>query len=401
MGQGVTRQLTHTFSRVRFYWRRLRGERLTKSIGIGVAVFALVAQSFALFQPPSAQAAVSDPNDNIVYQGAANKAQLLAIYDSGRDSAGHTDIKQIYTAMGITREDLANATEGTYYTDDFNGQIKTLGRMDWKQANRSQISIPGANTTVYTGGFLDGYNAKHYPMKALIGKRSVDGQWFAITLDCGNIVYVTLPPKPVKDISVCRPGTGVITIKENEKQAGDVAPESKACQPKPVTPVEKNITVCRPGTGVITIKESERQSGDVSAGSELCQEKPVVKPVEKRVKVCRPGTGIIPIKESQRRATDLAPDDAACQPKPEPVTPVVSRTTVCRPGAGVITINESDRQATDLGASDAACQPKPVVQELPRTGAGESLLGALGLGMLAAAGYFYWDSRRLLGGNRF
>ena len=114
MGEGVTQQLQHALSRAQFYWRRLRGERVTKSLGIGMAVFALVLQSFALIQPESAQAAVSDPNDNIIYQGAANKAQLLSIYDSGRDSAGHTDIKQIYTAMGITREDLANATEGTY-----------------------------------------------------------------------------------------------------------------------------------------------------------------------------------------------------------------------------------------------------------------------------------------------
>lgn len=388
MGEGVTQQLQHALSRAQFYWRRLRGERVTKSLGIGVAVFALVLQSFALIQPESAQAAVSDPNDNIIYQGAANKAQLLSIYDSGRDSAGHTDIKQIYTAMGITREDLANATEGTYYTDDFNGQIKTLGRMDWKQANRSQLTIAGANTTIYTGGFLDGYNAIHYPMKSLIGKRAVDGQWFAITLDCGNIVYVTPPPVPVKNITVCRPGTGVITIKETEKQPGDVAADDQACQPKPVVP----ISVCRPGTGVITIKETEKLSTDVAPDSELCKPKPVVQ----NVTVCRPGTGVITIKETEKLSTDLAANDAACQPKP-----IVTRIAVCRPGSGVITINETEKLSTDLAANDAACQPKPVVQELPKTGAGETFVGALGLGLLAAATYFYWDSRRLLGGSRF
>ncbi len=34
-------------------------------------------------------------------------------------------------------------------------------------------------------------------MKALIGHRAVDGAWFAITLSCGNLVYV-VPPPPVK-----------------------------------------------------------------------------------------------------------------------------------------------------------------------------------------------------------
>lgn len=366
------RRVLRALQQTKFYWQRLRGERLTKSLAIGVAVFALVVQSFALIQPDTAQAAVSDPNDNIIYQGAANKAELIAIYDTGRDSAGHADIKQIYSAMGITREDLLNATEGTYYTDDFNGQIKTLGRMDWKQANRQPLSIPGASTPIYTGGFLEGYNAKHYPMKALIGKRTVDGQWFAITLDCGNIVYVTPPVVPVKKISVCRPGTGVINIREDERQAGDVAVDSELCKPKPVTPIvtpaEKEVMICRPGTGVMTIKESQRQSGDVEPTSELCKVKPVVvMPIESDITVCRPGTGIITIKEGQRQSTDRSSRDAACQPQP------------AAPAAPVVT------------------EP---IRELPKTGSGEVALGALGLSLLAAASYFYWDSRRLLGGGR-
>lgn len=357
---GVTRQrVQRVLQRSQFYWRRLRGERITKSLGIGVVVFALVAQSFAVFQPPTAEAAVSDPNDNVVYQGAANKAALLAIYDKGVDSAGHADIKQIYAHFGITRQDLVNAKEGTYSTNDFNGQIKTVGRMNWQGTNRQAVSVPGASTSIYTGEFLDGYNAKYYPMKALIGKRAIDGQWFAITLDCGNVVYVTLPPKPVKNITVCRPGTGVITIKETEKRSTDVAPDSELCKPKPVVPVAKMISVCRPGTGVITIKESDKQPADVAPNDEACQPKPVVTPVEKHITVCRPGTGVVTIKESQKLATDLPANDMACQPKP--AAPV----------------------------------------ELPKTGAGETMIGALGFGLLAAASYFYWDSRRLLGSARF
>lgn len=359
VGGVTTQRMRRVLQRSQFYWRRLRAERITKSLGIGALVFALVVQSFAVFQPQSVEAAVSDPNDNIVYQGAANKAALLAIYDRGVDSVGHADIKQIYTHFGITRQDLVNASEGTYSTNDFNGQIKTTGRIDWKVANRQAVSVPGASTPIYTGGFLDGYNSKHYPMKALIGKRAIDGQWFAITLDCGNIVYVTPPPVPVKNISVCRPGTGVITIKETDKQPTDVAPDSEACKPKPVTPTIRMITVCRPGTGVITIKESEKQSSDVAPGDAACQPKPIVTPVEKQITVCRPGTGVITIKESEKQSTDLAADAAACQPKP--AAPV----------------------------------------ELPKTGTGETIMGAFGLGLLAAATYFYWDSRRLLGSVRF
>lgn len=323
---------------------RQRLRRFGLSFGTGLAVMALVLQAFGALVPSTAQAAVSDPADNVIYEGAANKNELLAIYDRNRDSAGHTDIQAIYSHFGVTRQDLANASEGTYYTDDQGGRIGSVGRLDWKAPGRYAVNVPGASTSIYSGAFLDGYNNKHYPMKALIGQRAVDGQWFAITLDCGNIVYTKMPSKPVKNISVCRPGTGVITIKETEKEQGDVAPGSDACVTK--------LTVCRPGVGEITIKESDK------------------------------------------RSTDLPSGDAACQPKT--VTPVENKVTVCRPGTGVITIKESDKRSTDLPKDDAACKPKPAAPvTLPQTGPGEMLLSALGIGLLGTAGYFYWDSRRL------
>lgn len=326
---------------------RQRLRRFMASFGMGVAVFALAVQGLGVLFPATTQAAVDDPNDNVIYQGAANKADLLAIYDKGVDAAGHSDIQAIYSHFGVTRQDLMNATEGTYYTDDQAGNISSVGRIKYDIAGRHAIAITGTTTTVYSGPFSEGYNHIHYPMKALIGQRAVDGAWFAITLDCGNIVYTKLPPKPVKNISVCRPGTGVITIKETEKQSTDLSATSSACK--------ADIQVCRPGVGVITIKED------------------------------------------RMRSTDLPVDDAACQPKP--VTPVeVKKVTVCRPGTGIVTINENDRRSTDLPKDDAACQPKPAAPVvLPQTGPGEMLLSAAGLGLLGAAGYFYYDSRRALG----
>lgn len=326
---------------------RQRLRRLTTSFGMGAVVFALAVQGLGVLFPATTHAAVDDPNDNVIYQGAANKADLLAIYDKGVDAAGHADIKAIYSHFGVTRQDLVNATEGTYYTDDQGGRINSVGRLKYDIPGRSAVAITGTNTTVYSGPFSEGYNHIHYPMKALIGQRAVDGAWFAITLDCGNIVYTKLPPKPVKNISVCRPGTGVITIKETERKNTDVPVDNTACK--------ADIQVCRPDVGVVTIKEDKK------------------------------------------RSTDLPVNDAACQPKP--VTPVeVKKVTVCRPGTGIVTINESDKLSTDLPKDDAACQPKPAAPvTLPKTGPGEMLLSAAGLGLLAAAGYFYYDSRRALG----
>jgi hypothetical protein len=175
-----------------FYAKRLRKEEATRRVGLVFVALALIVQSFAVFTPPeSANAADAD---NIIYSGIRNKADLLAIYDRGTDSAGRHDIQQIYNHFGVTRADLANTTLGSYNTNDFNGAINTLGRSNWGVSNRHAIAIPGTTTTVYTGGFLDGYNSKKWPMPALIGKRAVDGAWFAITLSCGNLVYTTMPP---------------------------------------------------------------------------------------------------------------------------------------------------------------------------------------------------------------
>lgn len=414
MGAQLTkRRLSRTLQRIRFYWHRLRGERFTKSLGIGALVFALIAQSFALLVPTdTAQAAVSDPNDNIIYQGAANKAGLLAIYDRGVDSAGHADIKQIYNRFGITRQDLVSASEGTYYTDDQGGRINTLGRLDWKTSNRSAISVPGASTPIYTGGFLDGYNSKHYPMKALIGTRAIDGQWFAITLDCGNVVYVTLPPAPVKNISVCRPSTGVITIKETERQAGDVETNSPLCKPANfkcealrVTPITRtsngNVTKASFSTTTdatnatlssvtYVVRDSSGQELSRSTSSEYDQQTPGSYSVQ-----------AYPTFEVKGESKTVTSE----QCKATFVVPAENQVTVCRPGSGVITIPESQRRSGDLAANDAACQPTPVVTkvtppELPRTGSGEVLLGAFGMALLAAASYYYWDSRRLLGASQ-
>lgn len=184
-----------------FYAKRLRKEEATRRVGLIFVVLALIVQTFAVFSPPeSANAANAD---NIIYSGVRDKADLLRVYDQGTDSAGHTDIKQIYSYFGVTRADLANTTLGSYNTNDFNGTLNTLGRSDWGVANRHGIAISGTGTTVYTGGFLDNYNHKQWPMKALIGKRAVDGAWFAITLDCGNLVYVTPPPPVKKPAAAC------------------------------------------------------------------------------------------------------------------------------------------------------------------------------------------------------
>jgi uncharacterized repeat protein (TIGR01451 family) len=194
-----------------FYARRLRKEEATRRAGLIVLALSLIVQSFAVFSPPeSANAANAD---NIIYSGIRDKADLLAVYDRGSDSAGRKDIREIYAQFGISRDDLANTTVGTYHTGDFNGQIKSVGRSDAGVSYRYPVKVANSDTTVYTGGFTETYG-KSWPMPALIGKRAVDGAWFAITLNCGNPVYV-VPPPPVKQPAAVCTSLTIISLNRN------------------------------------------------------------------------------------------------------------------------------------------------------------------------------------------
>lgn len=183
-----------------FYAKRLRKEEATRRMGLIFMALALVVQSFAVFTPPeSANAANAD---NVIYSGIRSKEDLLAIYDRNIDSAGRTNIRQIYAQFGITRDDITKMHLGSYNTGDFDGKIKSVGRSDWGVSYRYPVKVSGTNTTVYTGGYIN-TQGKSWKMPALIGKRSVDGAWFAITLDCGNPVYVVPPPPVKKPAATC------------------------------------------------------------------------------------------------------------------------------------------------------------------------------------------------------
>jgi hypothetical protein len=188
-----------------FYANRLRKEEATRRIGLIFTALALVVQGFAIFSPPESANAAN--GNNIIYGGFRSKEEMLGIYDQNRDSAGHTDIQQVYTQFGITRQDIANSTQTNFNSRDFNLSIKSVGRSTYEW-QRDPIAIAGTSTTVYESLLYKfdstSWTTVHgstYP--ALIGKRAADGQWFAIMMGCGNPAYITLPPPPPQPTASC------------------------------------------------------------------------------------------------------------------------------------------------------------------------------------------------------
>ncbi len=189
-----------------FYAKRLRKEEATRRVGLIFTALALVVQVFAVFTPPESANAAN--GNNIIYSGFKSKSDLLSIYDRNKDSAGHKDIQQIYAHFGITRKDLANAKWTTVNSHDHNKGIISVGRSASYSWQRTPYDIAGTKTTIY-GSKLYKFDSGSWTPKhgstytAVVGKRAVDGQWFAILSGCGNPAFLKLPPPPPKPAAAC------------------------------------------------------------------------------------------------------------------------------------------------------------------------------------------------------
>jgi hypothetical protein len=185
-----------------FYARRLRKEEATRRIGLIFTVLALVVQAFAVFTPPESANAAN--GNNIIYSGFKSKSELLSIYDRNQDSAGHKDLQQVYAQFGITRQDIANGSWGTFNSRDFSNGITSIGRSASFAWQRDPYKITNTSTTVY-GSKLSKFDSssRGTSYTGVIGKRASDGQWFAIMSGCGNAAFIKLAPPPVTPAASC------------------------------------------------------------------------------------------------------------------------------------------------------------------------------------------------------
>ena len=188
-----------------FYAKRLRKEETTRRAGLIFTALALVVQSFAVFTPPESANAAN--GNNIIYGGFKSKDDLLSIYDRNKDSASHKDLQQIYSYFGITRQDIANSSWTTFNSRDQNNNIQSVGRSTYS-FQRTPVKISGTETTVYSSQLSKfdstSWTTTHGSMyTAVVGKRAIDGKWFAIMSGCGNPAYVSMPPTPPEPTAVC------------------------------------------------------------------------------------------------------------------------------------------------------------------------------------------------------
>lgn len=179
-----------------FYAKRLRKEETTRRLGLIFVALALVVQALAVFQPPES-ANASNQNDfvpgGLGYGASKSLNNFLVPYD-----ANSNNIRDVMNYTGITRQEIASATYGSWLT----GETLSWGFQPRYSAAQGEHAVnitgPSGNyiTTAYARPnklfYRNGSNQRVY---GWIGNSQKMG-WFAILQICGNLVTTSVPPTP-------------------------------------------------------------------------------------------------------------------------------------------------------------------------------------------------------------
>lgn len=120
------------------------------------------------------------------------QATMLHYYDN------NGDIKAIMNRFGIYRKDIENTSHGTMNSS--NHKIKSLGRNPHSSLDEKYV-INGKTyylRPLYTWG-------DNITYKVIEGRRAVDGKYFAIMINCGNLAITDETPSPPVRDEVVRP----------------------------------------------------------------------------------------------------------------------------------------------------------------------------------------------------
>lgn len=183
-----------------FYAKRLRKEEATRRVGLIFTALALIVQSFAVFTPPEPANAAS--SNDFIAGGVSNLNEFLSHYDRNSNS-----IKDLYTNLGITREEIAATKKTSLNSRD---GIYSWGRNSRFSAAQGEGSYTVQNSAGSQQTFyyrpLQLWDSTSYTKAngstyvAYVGHSAKIG-WFAIIENCANLALKTVPPP-----QVCPPG---------------------------------------------------------------------------------------------------------------------------------------------------------------------------------------------------
>lgn len=401
-----------------YYYRRLKGEQLTRQLSIVMAVALAGLQITTVLAPPDPANAAS--TNDIIRGGIGGtnhpQATMLHYYDN------NGEIKAIMNRYGIYRKDIENTKHGTMNSSNHN--IKSLGRNP--HSNLDQKVVINGKTYYLRPLYTWGDNITY---KVIEGRRAIDGKYFAIMINCGNLAITdstpSAPPKPETPKPTPAPKPTPVTPKPTPQPTPAPTPTPTPIvtpptiiptTPPPVENLSPNISTRK--TGILTRLDGttvDANGATAQAGETITYTVSVtnsgtgtekdfvvrdnVQDILEYADIIDTENGVLSEGVITWAATDIAPGAslvvsfAARVKNPLPATP----SAVSDPQSYDLKIDntyEKDLVRTNLTAPTVAKQVEVASAALPQTGSGSSTFIVMLIAAIVA--FFFFRNRQLI-----
>lgn len=171
---------------VGFYAKRLRDEDVTRRVTVLFVVLALIMQSLAIFSPPESANASSE--QDIIRGGISDLNDFLVRYDHNEE-----DVKDIYSAAGLSRAEIASATPGTIHANNNTYVMSRFGQLSTSTQEITmsyQRSSGGVGIRYFSP--LAAISGSDQTFKGWVGQSASLG-WFGIIQANGSLATHGLP----------------------------------------------------------------------------------------------------------------------------------------------------------------------------------------------------------------
>ena len=385
-----------------------------KKIGIAISLGFAMLGGIWLASPSQAAGCNSF---NVVYCGTHSMSELQTAYS-------RTEIKELYKQWYITDTMVQGGSNMREGVVDANGNITVDGRVvatnaitvqskagtRQPQPQRSYKTSNGYSYYQYTTGqsFVDG--PKSYKMYAWFDN---SGSFITgVIKDCGNPVWGSPTTPPAKPALTCDAlqvteisrNTFKFSVKATAKGGASITSYTYNFGDnniKTTNSSEIQYTYAKEGSYKVTVTVNGKETSEVKRQSESCTKTVTVKPEPKMI-VCDLNTKKYPteIKESEFDKSKYSKNPNDCKEVPAKIT-----VCVIEEGGKKYTkeikkeefnekihkTNLDECKETPTPNTPSTPTPSP---ELPKTGASDAIMSALGLGGLTTATIAYIASRR-------
>lgn len=190
---------------VSFYAKRIKREESLRRTGLAFVVLAMVVQMFAIASPSEPTLAAS--SNDIIWGGFTSKEQAVNYCRSNTQ-----EFATILAYHNVSCEALAGATVTHLKSTDYNNRLYSMGRnpqgpvitRTGKPTNEFAVGIDGKNYYMRLLSAWDSYSHSTYQVLRLT---NAQGQVIYILFNCANIVtidrYTPPPPPPPPPTDAC------------------------------------------------------------------------------------------------------------------------------------------------------------------------------------------------------